>query len=155
MDYAIATQGFGTCILDCRVKNNYLNATTLNTDHRCLIQRWGTPLRKRDRHKRKCKVKPSHDYNELKNPEIQSQFTLGLNKIKNLNESRPDIDQQASIITEELNEQAKKVLPIRRPTTQNLPWRNDSKLEDLKRQRSKLNYRYEKERFRSISKLIK
>jgi hypothetical protein len=115
------------------------------------------PLRKLDCCKRKSKDKPTLDYNSLQNPEIRRQFTLSLTKLKNLNSLHPDVDEQVTTctITEELEDQAEKVLPKKRPTCQNLPWRNYSNLHELKELRGKLKYSTNKRRFRVLSKQIK
>ena len=158
LDYALATQTLATYCHDCRVKNNYLLDTTLNTDHRCLIQRWAIPLRKQDRRKQKSNPKtPKIDYSGLKEPDTKQKFTDNLLKVKQLNQDHPDINSQVSVITEELNDTADKVLVKKSGKNEcsSLPWRNDEELKMLKAERNKLSYPTDKEKYRLISRNIK
>lgn len=156
LDYALASQTLASYCLDCRVKNNYMTDTILTSDHRCLIQRWATPLRKEDRRKSKAKSPtPEIDYSSLQDVTLRCRYIADLTKVKDLNELHPDVNSQSTIITEELNNIAHKLLPKKPLARQTFPWRNDSELKQLKAQRSKLNYSVNKTQYRFLSKLIK
>ncbi|XP_031551602.1 uncharacterized protein LOC116288877 [Actinia tenebrosa] len=113
LDYALATQTLASFCLDCTVKNNYLAETTLNSDHRRLIQRWAIPFRKKDRQKRTPHVRrPMIDYSSLKDPAIHQRFLEKLVKVKELNQDHPDTNNQVAVITDELTDTAEKKMDM-------------------------------------------
>ena len=157
LDYALASQKLSDYCVDCRVKTSYLLESSINTDHLCLIQRWKTPLRKTDRTKRKKKKStPQLDYSAFKdNPEKLKLFQEKVNELISLEGN--DIDEKALSITNTLNEMAAEVLPKKAKNTQDLPWRNDDKLKELKNVRNSLKSSASnfKTKLREVSKLIK
>lgn len=125
LDYAISSQMLSSYCLDCRVKNNYLSGTTLNSDHRCLIQRWAIPLLKIDRLKPRqnhYSKKSSIDCNSLRDPVLHQRFIENLVKLKELPLQHSNINSQVATITDELTDTADKILLKKTRKHEPLPW---------------------------------
>eukprot|EP00794_Sanderia_malayensis_P014561 gene14561-16063_t len=157
LDYALTTQLLATFCKDCRVRRGYLLDTNISTDHFCLIQRWKTPLRRMDEIKKRISSKPPPDLASLKDSCMQLEYQQKLREqLANLAEEHPNFDERAMKIAETMNMVAQETLPLKRPESQNFPWRHDAKIQELKKERGRLKYcNNNKLEFRRLSKLIK
>lgn len=160
LDYCLSTQMMARFCHDCQVKPGYLNETSISSDHRCLIQRWRIPLRKRDRQPKKKKKKPSPDLAALRDqPKLLEEYEKKLEDLATIlenDDSDMNLDLRAQKLTDSMNKIARELLPKKVPTRLDLPWRNDLEILSLKSQRNNLkNCQNDKAEFRRLSTLIK
>lgn len=144
LDYALASQMLANHCMDVRVRNSYLLELLPNCDHRCLVQRWKTPATKTDYPKSKPRSPPAPDLALLKNEDFREKF-LAEFKIQNSQNPTPNnLTAKSENLTATALSTAEKILPKKQKEQENLPWRYDEKLKELKAKRSKINYKINK-----------